>query len=155
MINIDTEEKQDSGESEYKFPIFFTVSGYMDSQLNPEIDDKYNSIIKPIDREIARRKMQNGMITRAIRNINISLTHYEDMGHSQKDLDTLIKLRDSLKKPTSIVKLVGRSSPKEVWEHIIQDNTKDLATNMSNFIETHQEYRVTPICKGGFMLQKK
>ena len=96
MINIDTEEKQDSGESEYKFPIFFTVSGYMDSQLNPEIDDKYNSIIKPIDREIARRKMQNGMITRAVRNINISLTPYEDMGQSQKDLDTLIKLRDSL-----------------------------------------------------------
>ena len=154
MINLGAEEKQDFSEPEYKFPKFFTISGYMETQSNPEINDEYHSIIKPIEREITRKEMEMRIITKTTRNINISLTHFEDMEQSQKDLKTLVELRDSLKKPDYFMRLVSTSSPSEVVNHIITDNTKDLATNISNFIEIHQEYRVTPIYKNGFMLQR-
>ena len=85
MINLGAEEKQDFSEPEYKFPKFFTISGYMETQSNPEINDEYHSIIKPIEREITRKEMEMRIITKTTRNINISLTHFEDMEQSQKE----------------------------------------------------------------------
>ena len=67
------------------------------------------------------------------------------------------------KLPQYITKLVGRSSPPEVFPYIIFDELEDLETNISYFIEKNPTYFVTYMGKDRgrnvtyekFMFQKK
>lgn len=165
VIDINNEEpviEESEEKSYFEFPRFFTLSGIMRRQNNPE-----RNVIHSLLRKIQEKETLVSLKNREKKNQPyVVITENERASYIElvKELEDLkIEKMKLGKLPQYITKLVGRSSPPEVFPYIIFDELEDLETNISYFIEENPTYFVTYIGKDRgrnvtyekFMFQKK
>ena len=148
VIEESKEEPQEEPQDEFEFPLFFTISGGMRQLDNPIFQDR-SSIRKEINEEISKkeymlRKKESKMENR--RTPFMSITENELASHTKlvkeiEDLKKKKKLEDNI--PPKILRLIGYSSPREVFPYMVIDETANLETNISFFIKEHPEYFVS------------
>ena len=148
VVEESKEEPQDESRDEYEFPSFFTISGGMRQLDNPIFRDR-RSMRKEINEEISKKEYmlrvkENEMHNR--RTPFTLITENELASHRKlvKDIEDLKKkkkLEDNIS--PKILRLIGYSSPREVFPYMVIDETANLETNISFFIEKHPEYFVS------------
>ena len=148
VIEESKEEPQEEPQDEFEFPSFFTISGGMRQLDNPIFRDR-RSMRKEINEEISKkehmlREKEYEMEHR--RTPFTSITENELASHTKlvKDIEDLKKkkkLEDNIS--PKILRLIGYSSPREVFPYMVIDETANLETNISFFIKEHPEYFVS------------
>ena len=148
VVEESKEEPQDESRDEYEFPSFFTISGGMRQLDNPIFRDR-RSMRKEINEEISKKEYmlrvkENEMHNR--RTPFTLITENELASHRKlvKDIEDLKKkkkLEDNIS--PKILRLIGYSSPREVFPYMVIDETANLETNISFFIKEHPEYFVS------------
>ena len=133
VVEESKEEPQDESRDEFEFPCFFTISGGMRQFPNPKYEDMYKEIQK-------KEQMLNEM-NRQRPYVVITGNELVSYTKLMKELEDLkVKLENISPK---ILRLIGYSSPREVFPYMVIDETANLETNISFFIKEHPEYFVS------------
>ncbi len=160
VIDINNEESEEK--SYFEFPRFFTISGIMHRQNNPE-----KNVMNELQAKIREKENLVSLKNQVKRNQPyVVITENERAFYTKlvKELEDLkIEKMKIDKLPRYITKLVGRSSPPEVFPYIVIDELENLETNISYFIEENPTYFVTymgqdrgrNVTYEKFMFQKK
>ena len=130
-----------------EFPCFFTVSGGMRQLDNPIYQDRWRwreEMRKEISKkERMLRDKENEMKENNRRSYAvIDGLLVSKLVKELEDLKVKYKLEmDNI--PSKVLRLIGHSSPREVFPYIVINESANLETNISFFIEKHPEYFVS------------
>ena len=130
-----------------EFPCFFTVSGGMRQLDNPIYQDRWRwreEMRKEISKkERMLRDKENEMKENNRRSYAvIDGLLVSKLVKELEDLKVKYKLEmDNI--PSKVLRLIGYSSPREVFPYIVINESANLETNISFFIEKHPEYFVS------------